>query len=174
MTDFDGLIDAYEKPIFNLVYRLLGDMDEAADLTQETFVCAYRSFDRFRGDSSPYTWLYRIALNLCKNHFKRKDRTREFEGASLDATGDGAGYDPVEPDTPEAVLERKELKERVEQAISQLPPDYRIVAVLRDLHGLSYKEIAEAAELSEDVVRTRLARARGMLRQKLAAYLLPE
>ena len=174
--DFDGLVDKYEKPIYNLAYRLLGDADEAADLTQETFVAAYKSFAEFRGESAVYTWLYRIAVNRCKNAFKEKDRRGRYEAPSLDDTLDyGPATDradfPVRSDTPEEQLQRKELKERIEKAIRALPLDYRIVAVLRDLQGLSYQEIAEAADLSVDVVRTRLARARGMLRQKLEAYL---
>ncbi len=174
--DFDGLVDKYEKPIYNLAYRLLGDADDAADLTQETFVAAYKSFADFRGEAGVYTWLYRIAVNRCKNKFKEMDRRSEYEAPSFDE-----GFDyrsgPDDPsihshsDTPEEQLQRKELKERIEKAIRALPLDYRIVAVLRDLQGLSYQEIAEAADLSVDVVRTRLARARGMLRQKLEAYL---
>ena len=174
--DFDGLVDKYEKPIYNLAYRLLGDADEAADLTQETFVAAYKSFAEFRGESAVYTWLYRIAVNRCKNAFKERDRRRKHETPSLDDTFDyGSGTDradvSVHNDNPEEQLQRKELKDRIEKAIRALPLDYRIVAVLRDLQGLSYQEIAEAADLSVDVVRTRLARARGMLRQKLEAYL---
>lgn len=177
MMDFDGLVDRYEKPIFNLIYRLTGDPEEAADLTQETFVAAYKSSSRFRGESTVYTWLYRIAVNRCKNAFKKKDRRREYEGPSLDRQFSGQPGRPTidqaaHYDTPDAQLQRKELKHRIEQAITRLPPDYRIVVVLRDLQGLSYQEIAEAADLSVDVVRTRLARARGMLREKLEAYLI--
>lgn len=179
--DFDGLVDSYEKPIYNLIFRVLGDRDEAADLTQETFVAAYRSYSAFRGESTVYTWLYRIALNLCKNKFRERDRRANYEGVSLDeasGTDDHPSRYPIRRDQiedpaarPDAVLQRKELKELIEQAIRQLPPDYRIVAVLRDLQGLSYSEIAAAADLSVDVVRTRLARARNMLRRKLGAYL---
>lgn len=177
--DFDGLVDSYEKPIYNLIYRLLGDPDEAADLTQEAFVAAYKSWGSFRGDSSAYTWLYRIALNLCKNKFRERDRRREYEGISLDDLSTGGNLsnptwsDKIEDtaETPDAAIQRKELKELVEQAIRQLPPDYRIVAVLRDLQGLSYADIAAAADLSVDVVKTRLARARAMLRGRLEEYL---
>ncbi len=174
--DFDGLVSDYEKPIYNLIYRLIGDHDEAADLTQETFVAAYRSLASFRGESTAYTWLCRIAVNRCKNRFRQRDTRRAYEGVSLDETGlldhgataDGTamGADPREH------LERKELKHHIEQAIATLPPDYRIVAVLRDLHGLTYEEIATVAGLSVDVVRTRIARARGMLRRKLEPYLV--
>ena len=167
--DFDGLVDRYEKPIFNLIYRLTGDFEGAADLTQETFVAAYKSSSQFRGESTVYTWLYRIAVNRCKNAFKKEDRRRQHEGPSLDQR---FGERPADYDTPDAQLQRKELRRRIEQAITRLPPDYRIVAVLRDLQGLSYQEVAEAVDLSVDVVRTRLARARTMLRQKLEAYLV--
>lgn len=183
--DFDGLVDSYEKPIYNLIYRLLGNSDEAADLTQEAFIAAYKSWGSFRGESSAYTWLYRIAVNLCKNKFRERDRRRDYEAISLDDPS--VSSDTSDPnnlsyptwrdkikdqsETPDKAIQRKELKELVEQAIRQLPPDYRIVAVLRDLQGLSYADIAAAADLSVDVVRTRLARARAMLRGRLEAYL---
>ncbi|MCE5313747.1 MAG: sigma-70 family RNA polymerase sigma factor [Armatimonadota bacterium] len=174
--DFDRLVDDYEKPIYNLIYRLVGDSEEAADLTQETFVSAYRSYSEFRGESSAYTWLYRIALNKCKNKFKERDRCRKFETLSLDngfGTDDGqiGGEVASWEYSPHIAIERKELKEHIARAMSELPYDYRIVAVLRDIEGLSYQDIADAADLSVDVVRTRLARARAMLRKKLGAYL---
>lgn len=177
-ADFDEIVDKYERRVFNLIYRLVGDYDEAADLTQDTFVAAYRSFEGFRADASPYTWLYRIAVNVCKNRFREKDRHKEVDGLELDAdeigvvglSADCGLVDP--PPTPERALERRELRRLVEEAIQSLPEDYRIVAVLRDLHGLSYREIAEAADLTLEVVKTRLARARGMLRKKLEHHLL--
>ena len=173
---FDDLVDRYERKIFNLIYRIVGDYDEAADLTQDTFVSAYRSFNGFRGDSNVYTWLYRIAVNTCKNRFRERDRRPDLQAVSLD---DGAGREQCISDggligpqpTPEGALERREMRKLVEEAIAGLPDDYRVVAVLRDLQGLSYKEIAEATDLSVDVVKTRLARARGMLRTKLEHYL---
>ena len=175
--DFDAIVDKYEKPIYNLILRLICDREEAADLTQDTFVAAYRSMGSFRGESSVYTWLYRIAVNKCKNAFKERDRKRARVDLQLESQLDaeeGRGIAEVAEsrDGPETALERKELAGRIEWAISQLPPDYRIVAVLRDLHGLSYEEIAKAADLSIDVVRTRIARARGMLRQKLQPYIV--
>lgn len=171
---FDDLVDRYEKKIYNLVFRLIGDRDDAADLTQETFVAAFRAFDSFRGESSAYTWLCRIAINRCKNQYREQDRERTVEGLSLE----GAGLEDVisapERHDPEKSYEQAELRKRVEQAIQRLPDDYRLVAVLRDLQGLSYLEIAEAAELSVDVVKTRLARARAMLRRALEPYLINE
>ena len=175
--DIDELLDRYEKPVFNLIYRLVGDIEEAADLTQDTFVAAYRSIGEFRGESSVYTWLYRIAVNKCRNRFRQRDRRRACEGVSLDQVLDAEKVlRPVENShlslAPETSVMRNELRDRIERAISQLPPDYRVVAVLRDLHGLSYEQVSQATGLSVDVVRTRLARARGMLRRKLEAYLM--
>lgn len=173
-TEFDAIVDRYSKPVYNLVLRLLNDPEEAADVTQETFIRAYRSFSQFRGESSVYTWLYRIAVNLCKNRFKQRDGAAKIERLPLEASGpqQAAFSDRLaDRETPDAVLQRKELIAQVERAISELPYDYRIVAVLRDLQGLSYQEIAEAADLSVDVVKTRLARARAMLRRRLGSYL---
>lgn len=173
--DFDGLVDRYEKPIYNLIYRLIEDREEAADLTQDTFVAAYRSFSNFRNDSSVYTWLYRIAINKCKNRFKQKGHNAENTGLSLDEDACevemSSSTSTSKHSDPSIVLQKKELKKQIEIAISRLPIDYRIVVVLRDLQGLSYQEIADAADLSVDVVKTRLSRARGMLRKKLAPYL---
>lgn len=172
-VEFDRLVDQYERRIFNLIFRLIGDYDEAADLTQDTFVAAYRSFSSFRSESSPYTWLYRIAVNVCKNRFRDRDRQRSVEGLSLDDEErigadlecSSAMADPKP--TPDREFEREEVRRMVEEAIAGLPEEYKVVAVLRDLHGLSYREISEATDMTVDVVKTRLARARGMLRRKL-------
>lgn len=170
---FDEIIDIYEKRVFNLIYRLIGDYDEAADLTQDTFVAAYKAFGRFRNECGVYTWLCRIAVNRCKNRFRDRDRRRTYENAtSLDSSDEE--WRVVEPAYEEAgpdkTLEQKELRERITEAVMSLPEEYRIVSVLRDLQGMSYQEVAEAAEISLDNVKVRLSRARGMLRRKLAPY----
>lgn len=172
--DFERLIASYEKPIYNLILRLVGNSEEAEDLTQETFVSAYRSYSDFRGEASVYTWLYRIAVNKCKNRFKERERHHSHNSYSLDGSSE-EGESPLEIPSqeysPEVAFERKELKEQILQAINRLPYDYKIIVVLRDLQGLSYQEISQVAELSVDVVRTRLARGRAMLRTKLEHYL---
>lgn len=178
-ADFDDLVDKYERRIFNLIYRMVGDYDEAADLTQDTFVAAYRSFDSFRSEADPYTWLYRIAVNVCKNRFRERDRHRTIDHFTQNI--DEMGIEEVgltsqslagPLQSPEHALERQELRRLVEEAIQSLPEDYRIIVVLRDLQGLSYREIAESVDLSLDVVKTRLARGRGILRKKLERFLL--
>ncbi len=174
---FDALVVAYEKKIFNVIYRIIGDNDEAADLTQETFISAYRAFDRFRGDSKVYTWLYQIAINHCRNRLRQRGRTRMLQIESLDQRREwenSADETPREiPDlthAPHAILEDKELRERIMAAVASLPPEYREVVVLREIQGLSDNEIADATRLSLDNVKTRLSRARAMLRRKLEFY----
>jgi RNA polymerase sigma-70 factor, ECF subfamily len=174
---FDALVAAYEKKIFNVVYRILGDYDEAADTTQETFISAYKSFDRFRGDAKVYTWLYQIAINHCRNRLRSRGRVRALNIESLDQPrdweegGESSSRDIADlTHAPHAVLEEKELRQRILSAVDSLPPDYREVVVLREIQGLSYNEISDATRLSLDNVKTRLSRARAMLRRKLEPY----
>jgi RNA polymerase sigma-70 factor (ECF subfamily) len=174
---FDALVAAYEKKIFNVIYRILGDYEEAADLTQETFISAYKGFDRFRGDSQVYTWIYQIAINHCRNRLRQRGRMRSIQVESLDQPRAWEGEeDSLQREiadfsqAPHTVLEEKELRERILAAVESLPPDYREVVVLREIQGLSYNEIADATSLSLDNVKTRLSRARAMLRRKLEPY----
>ncbi|MEP6755568.1 MAG: sigma-70 family RNA polymerase sigma factor [Chthonomonadales bacterium] len=174
---FDGLVAAYEKRIFNVIYRILGDYEEAADLTQETFISAFKGFERFRGDSKIYTWLYQIAINHCRNRLRQRGRQRVIQVESIDqpkswedADSGGSRDIPDLSTAPHIILEEKELKEKILQAVQSLPPDYREVVVLREIQGLSYNEIAEITNISLDNVKTRLSRARGMLRRKLEPY----
>ena len=178
IASFDELLDRHEKAVFNLIYRLVGDYEEAADLTQETFVAAYRSFHAFRGESEVFTWICQIAVNKCKNKFKERTRRRRFEFLVRDlkqedgeTVEDDSGMLGVEERTPFTELEKKELQEKIMVAISGLPDDYRLVVVLRDLQGLSYQEIADMVGISLDALKSRLHRGRTLLRQKLSPYL---
>ncbi len=165
----------YER-IYNVIYRLVNDDEEAADLTQDTFVAAYRAYGRFRHESSAYTWLYRIAVNLTKNHFEKQQRVGAREAFSLDA--------PLQLDSdevtrqvedwalsPERVSENDELGAIVLREVAALKYDYREVVVLRDLEGLSYREIAEVLGCSVEAVKSRLFRARSVLRERLEELL---
>lgn len=173
---FDEIVARYEKPIFNVVYRMLGDYDEAADVTQEAFISAYRAFGRFRGHARVYTWLYQIALNHARNRLRRRRRPDVAHTISLDSPPDSGGKGaggleiPDEAQAPHHVVEQDELRARIMAAIEALPPDYREVIILRELNGLSYNEIVEATGVSLDNVKTRLSRARAMLRHRLGPY----
>lgn len=174
---FDALVAAYEKKIFNVIYRFLGDYEEAADLTQETFISAYKGFDRFRGDSRVYTWLYQIAINHCRNRLRQRGRVRAMQIESLDQPLHGEDEErsprrevPDLTHAPQTVLEEKEMRQKILAAVESLPQEYREVMILREVQGLSYNEIAEVTRLSLDNVKTRLSRARAMLRRKLEPY----
>jgi RNA polymerase sigma-70 factor, ECF subfamily len=165
---FDLILQLFYKKVYNLAYRLLGNSDEAADLTQETFVKAYKAYSGFRGEQgAAYSWLCRIAINGCKNKFKEMSRRSRYEDASSDFD-DGAS-DAF--DAPEGILERQELTDRINDAVQSLPPELRLVVVLRDIQGLSYQEIADASGLPMALVKARLFRGRIIIRRRLGPYI---
>ena len=144
-------------------------------MTQETFISAFRAWDRFRGEARVFTWLYQIALNHCRNRLRQKGRARAIQFESLDqAVGEDRDTStrdiPDETQAPHTVFEEKELNQKILLAVQSLPPDYREIVILRELNGLSYNEIAEVTKISLDNVKTRLSRARAMLRRKLEHY----
>lgn len=173
---FDVLFLRHEKGIFNLIYRMVGDYEDATDLTAQTFLHALRGYDQFRGDAQAYTWLYRIAMNLCKNHFRKRDREARYQTVSLDApiyADDDEMDRDIEDRThcPERHLEGQELQEVIQQAIMALSADLRTVILLRDVQGLSYQEIADITDCSVEAVKSRIFRARGFLRKVLGPHL---
>jgi len=175
---FDILFQQHEKGIFNLIYRMVGDYEDAVDLTSQTFLHALRGFDQFRGESQAYTWLYRIAMNLCKNHFRKRDREARYQFVSLDAPiyadDEEIGRDIEDSSlSPERMLEGQELQDLIQQAIMQLSSDLRTVIILRDVQGLSYQESAEITGCSVEAVKSRIFRARGFLRKVLGPHLHP-
>ncbi len=173
---FRHLVAEYHAQVYNLIYRYIHDSDEAADLTQDTFVCAYRAWGKFRGDSKVYTWLYRIAVNLTRNRVKQLKRKRSAEPVSLDEpiTPNGDSYDREVEDwslSPERALENRELGLFLATEVTKLPADFKEVSILRDYQGLSYQEIAEVVGCSVKAVKSRLFRSRSVLREKLRRYL---
>jgi len=175
---FRRFVAEYENRIYNTVLRLVDDPHEAQDLTQDTFVAAYRAWHTFRQEAAVYTWLYRIAVNLTKNRRKQLRRRRQIETASLDDRLHLAdGEDDIEREvmdqshTPDRLLESRELGAFLGRQVARLPDDFREVVVLRDYQGLSYKEIADIVGCSVKAIKSRLFRARTILRDKLRLYL---
>jgi RNA polymerase sigma-70 factor (ECF subfamily) len=175
---FEAAVERYHGKVFQLVYRYTGDYEESCDLTQDTFLRAYGAWNEFRGDSQLYTWLYRIAINLCHNQQRKHQRRRRFEPISLDAGHAGDDFEPGQPlevadsqPLPLQMLERGELRVRLHQALRELPDNYRTVIVLRDIEGLTYDEIAHVTESSLEAIKSRLFRARNALRELLNPYL---
>jgi RNA polymerase sigma-70 factor (ECF subfamily) len=162
---FETLVRRHEKKIFNLVYRMLGDYDEAAEVSQEVFLSAFRAAGQFRGEANFSTWLYRIALNHASTRRKslgaRQQRMVSMENA-----------DPLsDPELgPPELLEKKEIRERVQFALNQLDPQDAAVILLRDLHDVPYDEVARVLEIPVGTVKSRLHRARQALKSRLASY----
>jgi RNA polymerase sigma-70 factor (ECF subfamily) len=184
---FEDIVEKYHGKVFQLVYRYLGDYDEACDLTQDTFVRAYSAWGEFRGESQIYTWLYRIAINLCHNQQKKLQRRRRVERASLDCPSDSdTGSSSTqwtqwnsrevadERPLPLQVLESHEMRLRLQEALRELPENYRTVIVLRDIEGLSYEEIARITDSTLEAIKSRLFRARGAIRRLMEPYLMGE
>lgn len=164
---FEALVSAYENRVYTLALRSTGSEFDAADITQEVFLRAWRNLDSFRGDSSLSTWLYRVTANLCVD-FARK-RASEGAPASMDDEDSPASAlpDPVRMNRPEEAAENNELKQELQYALSQISEEHRRIVVLRDVAGLSYADIARTLGLEEGTVKSRLARARAALRKIL-------
>jgi RNA polymerase sigma-70 factor, ECF subfamily len=180
---FEEIVERYHGKVFQLIYRYIGDYDEACDLTQDTFVRAYSAWREFRGESQIYTWLYRIAINLCHNHQKKSQRRRRVESSSLDhreseqdATGSGGQWHSREVEDwrplPLQILETQELRVRLHQALRDLPDNYRTVIILRDIEGLTYEEIARITECTLETIKSRLFRARNAIRRLMEPYMM--
>ncbi|PQV62778.1 RNA polymerase sigma-70 factor, ECF subfamily [Abditibacterium utsteinense] len=177
-AEFEQVVERYHGKVFQLVYRYTGDYEEACDLTQDTFVRAFNAWNEFRGDSQVYTWLYRIALNLCHNQQKRIVRRNRMERWSLDTSPDDdfeGGRGPIEVaderPLPLARIEGDEMRLRLREALAQLPENYRMVIVLRDIEGLTYDEIARVTDSTLEAIKSRLFRARQTLRRILEPYM---
>ena len=168
---FRVLVERYQGRAYRLALRVLRDEDQARDVVQDAFLKVYGSLDRFEGRSGFYTWLYRIVMNVCLDR-KRRDRSdREVEWD--EETAGGSLADPTGADLaqsgPEAEVERSELRTFVTRAIETLPEDARRAIQLREIDGLSYKEIAEALGIPKGTVMSRLYYARRRLQEALRA-----
>ena len=172
---FDGVVRTFQLRIFNLAYRILNNHEDAEEVTQEIFVKAHKSIGEFQGRCKFGTWLHAVAVNVCRNRLRQTKRRTVFEMCSFDGAED-PGQLPVEPATsreeaPAAQLERAELMKLVQKCISELPVDFSAVLVMRDVQGMSYEEVAEALGCSLGTVKSRLARGRQAVKEKLGPHL---
>ncbi|MBW2028586.1 MAG: sigma-70 family RNA polymerase sigma factor [Deltaproteobacteria bacterium] len=169
-TAFDRLVLKHKDRLFNLCYRFLGDYQEANDSAQEAFISAYRALKKFRFESAFSTWLYRIAVNTCKNKLKSSAYRKERVTVSLDNPRKGANPSVNigdESRSPAVELARKERMAQIQGAINRLAQEHREVVVLRDINGLSYEEIGDITGLNPGTVKSRIARGRLELRKML-------
>lgn len=174
---FQQLFERYQKPVYNVIYRMLLNPEDAADLTQDTFVNAFRAIRGLRDPNIFYPWVRQIAVNLTRNHHKRQSRVQFQSMSEGTLTDEGEELSRELPDpnaSPVTDLEDKELQERVAAAIDTLSPDHRAVVILHHLEDMPVAEIADALGISVGTVKSRLARARDRLSHKLRQYVLPE
>jgi RNA polymerase sigma-70 factor (ECF subfamily) len=166
---FEELVAKYERKVYAVAYRFMGNQEDASDLTQEAFLKAYQSLKSFRQEASFSTWICRIVSNVCRDQLRK---TKKNGHSSLDEDvwlEDGSVKKQLrdERPTPDEFYERKELKEYLQGLINNLNPDYKMVVVLRDIQGYSYEEIAEILDCSLGTVKSRLNRARKALREQI-------
>jgi len=172
-TAFDQIIGRYQDMVFNLAYRFLGGHDEAVDLSQEVFLQVFRKLSTFRRDASLKTWIYRIVINRAKNRQRWwRRRFGEMTAVPIDDAEANPNWElsaPVQSGivAPDKALERKEMGHILRSAIDGLPFDQRAILLLKEIEGLSYEEISSALDLPLGTVKSRLARARRALREKL-------
>lgn len=176
--NFDTLYKDHIDLMYRFAHRLCGEPEAAKDLVQETFLNAYRGFDKFRGDARISTWLYSIASRACLRMRRRRKGAPERE-LSLEefipaSDGEFRLQIPIDGLSPEAALQNKQLREALDTAINQLPKKYKMVLVLRDMEGLSAKEVGAVMGLNERAVKSRLHRARLFVRRELSARGLGE
>lgn len=170
------LVNRYQDRVFNCCWRIVGHLEDARDLTQETFLKAFLSLSSFRAESGFYTWVFRVAVNLSLSHRRSAKRRRE---TSYDTNSDGTGTQAeplarqlgrrlsVEPPEP---VEEAEVMSQVVKALNTLDDDFRAVVVLRDVEGFDYDEIGKILEIPPGTVKSRLHRARAELRKALLPH----
>ena len=170
---FEQLVGERSSDVYALLYRLTTDAEEARDLTQETFLRAYQSIDRFRGEADLKTWIYRIAVNQARNRWRWWRRRRRDATVSLDANGE-RGEQPLaaslrneDAANPEEETLAHEREHRLREALLTLRRAYREAVILRDVEGLSYEEVAATLQINIGTVNSRIARGRLELRRKL-------
>lgn len=167
---FEEIVRRYQRQVASAVYLTMGGRGDVEDLTQEVFMRVYRSIDRVTVETSLFSWIYRIAMNLCIDELRRRRIKRVF---SLDPTADGSAQYPdvfEEPARTSDALMTEEKKSQILQAIGKLTPAHRAALVLREYEDMSYREIAKSLGISEQAVKSRIFRAREELKELLKDY----
>lgn len=176
---FEMLVIKYQRRVERLVARMVRDVDLVPDITQETFIRAYRALAQFRGDAQFYTWLYRIAVNTAKKQLLSMKNDPVVLQSSLERDGDDETSTPdsalspsaTDSETPDAVLASKEIARAVNEAVDALPEELRMALTLREMDGLSYEAIAQALDCPIGTVRSRIFRAREAVSNRIKPML---
>lgn len=180
---FNLIVRRHQQALITFIARFTGDKDNAEDLAQETFIRMFKAANRYKPGRAQFkTWMYFIAKNLCKNEIRNRGRRDRYRVDNIITEGNSNNDNEDEIDLiasapadialqPEVALERKELNNVIQDAIAELPEQYRFPLILRDIQGLSYDEISKILELRNGTTKSRINRARVMLKDKLKPYM---
>jgi RNA polymerase sigma-70 factor (ECF subfamily) len=173
---FKELVENYQRKVYSICYGMLKNPDDSRDVSQEVFIKVYRYIDSFNQESSFYTWLYRITVNMCIDFIRKNSRTTKVEyDDQLAHDGETEGDDLLLPSSlgihPDKVYGRKELRQKMLEAIETLSEKHRTILILREVEGLSYAEMADVLNISKGTVMSRLYHARRYFQQALSEYL---
>ncbi len=163
-TALEELLLAYEKKVYTIAYRLMGNEADAADMAQEALIKIYRGVRGFKGEASFSSWVYRLTVNACMDGLRRRKRAP----LSLEMViNNGASLEDAASDTPETCALSLERGEDIQKALLVLSPEHRAAVVLRDINGLTYEEIADSLQISIGTVKSRISRGRQRLKELL-------
>ena len=174
---FRELVEKYQRRVYSICYGMLKNPDDSMDVSQEVFVKVFRYLEKFNGESTFYTWLYRIAVNMCIDFIRKNSRMRAVDYddgiARIESMDDGG--DNILPSTlglnPDKVYGRKELRQKMLEALETLSENHRTILIMREVDGLSYDELAEVLNISKGTVMSRLYHARRYYQDALREYL---
>lgn len=173
---FKELVEKYQRKVYSICFGMLKNSEDSMDVSQEVFIKVYRYLEKFNQQSSFYTWLYRITVNLCIDHIRKHSRAKSVDyDDSIMRDGEVEGEENILPSTlginPDKVYGRKELRKKMLEALETLSEKHRTILILREVEGLSYEEIAEVLNISKGTVMSRLFHARRYFQDALSEYL---
>ncbi len=173
---FKDLVEKYQRKVYSICYGMLKDSESSMDVSQEVFIKVYRYIGKFNRDSSFYTWLYRITVNMCIDHIRKNSRVKQVEyDDALSHDGEVDGEEHILPSTlglhPDKVYGRKELRQKMLEALETLSEKHRTILILREVEGLSYEEMADVLNISKGTVMSRLYHARRYFQEAIKDYL---
>jgi RNA polymerase sigma-70 factor, ECF subfamily len=167
---FKELVERYQRKVYQIAFGLVRNREDALDITQEAFIRVHRYLENFKGSSSFYTWVYRIVVNLCIDHLRKDEKmqTLDYDDSLEHAGAPEQELQPSQAETlPGEVLDRKELRGQIRQALEALSPTHRAIIIMREVEDLSYSEMAEIMNCSKGTIMSRLFHARRRLQQAL-------
>ena len=173
---FKDLVEKYQRKVYSICYGMLKDSESSMDVSQEVFIKVYRYIGKFNRESSFYTWLYRITVNMCIDHIRKNSRVKRVEyDDRISHDGEAEGEEHIMPSKlgihPDKVYGRKELRQKMLEALESLTEKHRTILILREVEGLSYEEMADVLNISKGTVMSRLYHARRYFQEAIKDYL---